>query len=169
MSSLITEYRADFYKPNNDIKFRVDSQPEKDDVSFPVPILIQGAQIHESGNVTVRWVRPQLEPYIGALVDLVDTSNEPDVICVYALSPDGNSLKPPVSTNVARIEAFAVSTIGAVKIGCMMDVWMRMHDELVLPTTTNYVLERLCFDLNSHVQLFNSVDKLVGKRPKSSA
>lgn len=165
MSSTITEYRADFYSATDTLKFSVDSDPTKDPDRDPAPYLIHGALIMDDGVQTMRWVRPQLESYIGSLVD---PGAETDVLCVYAITPTGNTLNTGDTAGIKRVEAFALSDHSAVKVGCYMEVTVRDHDQLVIPATSNYKLERLCYDLTTHVVLFDSIGKRKGRRVLST-
>lgn len=168
MSSNVTEYRADFKKLNGDIVFRADSRPDKEETN-PVPILVQAALINEDGVVLTRWVKPELEPYIGAMVDDVDPVSEPDILCIFAMSPNGDLLEAETTAGVATVEAFAVNGLGGVKQGCLLTVTQRDRDVLVIPATTNYKLERVCWDLNTHTVLYDNTEKHKGKRARLNA
>ena len=164
MTSDVTEYRADFFKANGELKFSVDTNPEKDpDATVPV-LLVHAGLIFDSGLTVMRWVRPELEPYIGDLI-VPPVDPDDDVICVYGLSVLGDLLEPPLTNTIDRIEAFAVNSRGGVKQGCMCVVdGATVRTTEVIPGTPNYVLEKLCYTLGAHVQLFDSPVKHIGKR-----
>lgn len=166
MSSLITEYRADFYLGNQDLSFSVDGAPEKDvDVAIP-PLRIHGGHIQDSGAEYFRWCRGELEQFIG---DQVTTPYDAatDAFCIFTLSDEGDILLDASTAAVTRIEAFGVNRIGGVKRGIFATVVGNpQHSVLSLPATDNYVLERLCYRLASSVTLFDSVSKHRGKRKR---
>ena len=166
-SSLITQYRADFFQAGDSLEFSVDTHPENDVDADPAPFIMHAVILNDDGVEVVRWVRAELVPYIGDAVVSPDPVTQ-DAICVFVLSAAGDTLAPPIPAGIARVEAFAVNNRGGVKQGCLFDVdgGGFDHEVIVLPMTPNYVLERLTYNLNTHIQLFDTLDKHKGKRKR---
>lgn len=165
-SSLVTQYRADFYNSVNTVEFSMDTVPENDVDGDPVPLILHALILNDNGSEVLRWVRPELVKHIDS--DVVSPYPiTQDALCVFVVSPLGDTLEPPIPAGISRVEAFAVNSIGGVKQGCLFDVdTVFDHTVIVLSSSTNYVLERLTYKLNTHVQLFDTLTKHKGKRKR---
>lgn len=165
-SSLITQYRADFYDAANNIEFSMDTVPENDVDADPAPLILHALILNDNGSEVLRWVRPGLVKHIDGDVVSPDPITQ-DALCLFVVSPLGDTLEPPIPAGIVRVEAFAVNNIGGVKQGCLFDVDSSFdHTVITLASSSNYVLERLTFNLNTHVQLFDTLAKHKGKRKR---
>ena len=144
----------------------MDSKPENDVDADPPPLILHAVLLNDNGSEFVRWVRPALVKHIDEYVVSPDPVTQ-DALCLFIVSVLGDTLEPPVPAGITRVEAFAVNNIGGVKQGCLFDVDPVFdHTVITIAASTNYVLERLTFNLDTHVQLFDTLAKHKGKRKR---